>query len=78
MHFRAAYRATEQKAIFAFHPKRPNQQCDCGRNITGVLECVFDEAENAMFAVLNNKTLADVLNDIDERACFVADEPVAS
>ena len=70
------YRATEQKAVFAFHPKRPNQQCDCGRNITGVLECVFAEAENAMFGVLHNKTLADVLSGIDERVCLVS-EPIS-
>lgn len=66
------YHATEQKAVFAFHPKRPNQQCDCGRNITGVLGCVFEEAESAMLRVLDNKTLADVLNDIDERTCLMA------
>ena len=68
------YRATEQKALFAFHPKPPNQQCACGRNITGALECVFDEAEGAMLSVLHNKTLADFLNDMDEHACLVAEE----
>lgn len=72
------YRATEQKAVFAFHPKVPNQQCDCGRNITSVLECVFDEAESALFGVLENKTLADVLSGIDERACLMVDSAVHS
>ena len=38
------------------------------------IECVFDEAENAMLSVLRNKTLADFLNDMDERACLVAEE----
>jgi Rrf2 family protein len=59
------YRATEQKSLFEHHPKPPNQDCDCGRKITPVLNCVFHDAEDAFCVALATKSLADVLHDMD-------------
>ncbi len=59
------YRATEQRPIFEHHPNPPNQNCDCGRKITPILNCVFHDAEDALCDVLATKTLADVLRDMD-------------
>ena len=59
------YRATEQKPLFDHHPKPPNQDCECGRKITPVLDCVFHDAEDALCDALALKSLADVLNDMD-------------
>lgn len=59
------YRATEQKSLFEHHPKPPNQDCECGRKITPVLDCVFHDAEDALCDALATKSLDDVLRDMD-------------
>ena len=59
------YHATNQPTLFAHHPKPPNQDCRCGQQITAVLDGIFSEAEVAMLDVLRQRTVAQVVRQIE-------------
>jgi Rrf2 family protein len=58
------YRLTEPGELFALHPSPPDPLCVCGRNIQPVLSNFFREAETAIAQVLDQATLADVVEGI--------------
>jgi Rrf2 family protein len=61
------YRATEQTDLFAFHSNQPSQFCPCGSNIQPVMKTVFERVENAMETILAETTIAQVVQDIEDR-----------
>lgn len=61
------HNAVEEMEVFALHRSPPNPKCLVGRNITGVLQDIADEAERAVRAVLSRQTVADVANAVLER-----------
>jgi Rrf2 family protein len=58
------YRAVEEGQLLALHRRPPNPRCPVGRNIGGVLGCVFGEAESALLGVLKKRTLEDVMREV--------------
>lgn len=62
-----AYRAVEGEPLFSLHNRQPNPACPVGRNIGGVLEDVFGEAESAMERRLAETTIAGMLEGIVAR-----------
>ncbi|GAA5528121.1 Rrf2 family transcriptional regulator [Herpetosiphon gulosus] len=58
------YHATENCRILPLHASSPNQDCRCGRTIQPVLSTIFSHAEAAMQQVLANKSLAEVVNEM--------------
>lgn len=58
------YRAVDEPGILALHSSAPNPACDVGRNITGVLETVIHQAENAMEAVIAGISVHDIVQRI--------------
>jgi Rrf2 family protein len=61
------YRLFKQDDLFPMHSNPPNQLCPCGSNIQAVLRAVYDDAETAMEAVLEQKTLADTVAEIRQK-----------
>ena len=59
------YRVTEQGRIFVLHRQEPNPLCPCGRTIKPILTKTFQQAESAMEAVLADKTIADIVAQIE-------------
>lgn len=62
------YRATENCRILPLHASSPNQDCRCGRTIQPVLSSIFSSAEAAMQQVLANKSLAEVVREMQAQA----------
>ncbi|MBM7844665.1 Rrf2 family transcriptional regulator [Herpetosiphon giganteus] len=62
------YRATENCRILPLHASSPNQDCRCGRTIQPVLSTIFSNAEAAMQQVLANKSLAEVVREMQAEA----------
>lgn len=60
----AVYCATKQNPSLTLHQSTPNDDCLTGRMIHPVLGVIFDEAETALRAVLAQRTLADVVADV--------------
>src|SRR5688572_2972217 len=58
------YQLTEPGALFALPHSPPDPLCACGRSIQPVLCGFFQEAEAAMAQVLDQATLADVVEGI--------------
>ncbi len=64
---RHVYRAVEDEPLFALHRRPPNAHCDVGRNMQGILDDYFKEAERAMEARLDKVTLAEVMQEVGLR-----------
>lgn len=62
------YRAVEQQPLFRAHPQPPNPRCPVGANILAALQPALDPAEQALFAALSRKTVADLLHGVRERS----------
>jgi Rrf2 family protein len=62
------YRATEERDLFALHPRSPNPNCACGGNIQPVLRAVFGAAESAVEDVLSGITVAQMVDEVVARA----------
>ena len=58
------YRAVEGETLFSLHSRQPNPDCSVGRNIQGVLEVTFGEAEDMMERRLAETTIANVLGAV--------------
>ncbi len=61
------YRATTHEDALSMH-QHPNPHCAVGGKIRGALTPMFDEAQDAMEAALENFTIADVLESVFARA----------
>jgi len=62
-----AYLAVEGDPLFSLHNRQPNPACPVGKNIGGVLEGVFGEAESAMERRLAETTVAGMLEGVVAR-----------
>ena len=62
------YEAVEEGDLFHLHYNKPNEDCPFGANVQGTLCSIMAEAESAMKAVLAEKTLMDVTQDIMDRS----------
>ncbi|WP_035054093.1 Rrf2 family transcriptional regulator [Andreprevotia chitinilytica] len=58
------YHCVEEPGVLGLHRNMPNPACEIGRNITGVLSGVFDQAQAAMEGVLAALTLQDMLDQL--------------
>jgi len=63
---RQVYRAVEADPLFAL-PRRPNRHCEVGRNIVGILDVYFKQAEKAMEEQLSRVTVAQVMHQVGAR-----------
>lgn len=57
------------EARFRMHTNNPHPQCLVGRNVRGVLEDVYEDADRAVMRSLEKWTLADML----KRVCRVSE-----
>lgn len=64
---RAAYRAVSDGELFGLHRGEPNAGCAVGNNIQALLTERFDQATRALEEELARTTIADLLQDVDER-----------
>ena len=55
------YRAVEIGCLFPVQPNLPNQHCQVGKNIQGVLEEIIQDVQQKMEQALVEVTIADVL-----------------
>ena len=65
----AVYRAVEKgetESLFAIH-EHPHPACPVGAHIQATLEDVFNEAQRALESVLQQHTLADIVQDLGRR-----------
>lgn len=65
----AVYRAVEKgetESLFAIH-EHPHPACPVGAHIQATLEDVFNEAQRALESVLQQQTLADIVQDLGRR-----------
>lgn len=67
MTLRQVYRAVEDEPLFSMHHRPPSAKCMIGGHIQETLNCIFHEAEEAMEAKLEERTVADVVNTVRER-----------
>ena len=67
------YRATEERDLFALHPRSPNPNCACGGNIQPVLREVFGAAESAVEDVLSTVSVAQMADGVLARASIAGD-----
>lgn len=58
------YRLFKKDDLFPIHSNPPSQFCPCGSNIQAVLGIVYGDAEEAMEAILEQKTVADMVAEI--------------
>ncbi len=58
------YRSVETGCLFPVQPNLPNQHCQIGKNIQGVLEEVIQGAQQKMEAALVEVTIADILQSV--------------
>ena len=58
------YRAVDDAQLFAMHREEPNPACMVGRHIQHTLRGVIDDAQRAMEASLAQRTLVDVVDDM--------------
>ena len=61
------YRSLGEEDVLAIHT-HPSKYCLIGKNIKGVLQNVFHEAQTEMEKALGNHTVADILADVRARA----------
>ncbi|WP_245812008.1 Rrf2 family transcriptional regulator [Actinophytocola xinjiangensis] len=59
-----AYAAVEQGPVLSRHPHSPNESCEVGRHMRGVLETEFLDAERAMEQRLAATTIADLVQQV--------------
>lgn len=57
------YHAVEKDELFPLHPNPPHPMCPCGGNIQAVLKPVYEQAEAAMYTVLDDVTIAQMAAD---------------
>ncbi|MFC4120388.1 Rrf2 family transcriptional regulator [Nonomuraea zeae] len=62
-----AYTAVEAGPILSRHPHPPSATCEVGRNIQGLLEVEFRDAERAMEERLGRTTIADLRRQVLDR-----------
>ena len=62
------YRAVDENHLLSLHHRSPNSRCLVGGNIQSSLEGIFGDAERALEQVLDTRTIADVLNEVLQRA----------
>lgn len=60
-------RAVETEDLFSVHPN-PNPNCPIGANIQSVLESVYDKAQGAMEAELNQTTMDEIVKNFKSKA----------
>ncbi len=60
------YRAVEGGALFTMHRGRPSDECPVGRHIQSVLGATTRAAQRALESVLERRTVADVLGQVEE------------
>lgn len=72
---RHVYRAVEDEPLFALHHRPPNAHCDIGRNIQGILDGYFKDAERAMETRLDKVTLAEVMREMMARTNYAIEKP---
>lgn len=58
------FQAVEACQLFAMHSAEPNPQCPVGRNIQDVLKEATGAAQRALEAELADRTVADVLDQV--------------
>jgi Rrf2 family protein len=58
------YRAVDDAQLFAMHREEPNPACMVGRQIQQTLRGVIDDAQRAMEASLAQRSLVDVVDDM--------------
>ncbi len=58
------YRAVETECLFPVQPNQPNQYCQIGKNIQGVLEEAIQNAQQKMERALVEVTIADILKSV--------------
>lgn len=61
-----AVEAVDNAGLFAIH-ERPNPNCPVGAHIQATLEGVFAEAQRALEQVLQQRTLQDIVYELDRR-----------
>ncbi|TRZ39840.1 Rrf2 family transcriptional regulator [Niallia circulans] len=61
-----AVNVVQEKELFSIHD-HPNPDCPVGRNIQDTVLPIFAIAQSAMEKALSNVTLADIVNDINEK-----------
>jgi DNA-binding IscR family transcriptional regulator len=66
-----AVEAVEEEGLFAIH-EHVDGECQVGRHIRGTLTVVFGRAQAAMEKILANVTLADIVEDIEEKQAVSA------
>ncbi len=66
-----AVNETEYPSLFDLH-QNPNDKCIVGRHIKPVLTGMFAELENALARELSKKTLADCIEEIQNRSAAEA------
>jgi DNA-binding IscR family transcriptional regulator len=59
------FRAVETTALITLHQSAPNPACMVGREITGALRKVADQAQAAMDDALAGITIAGMLADVE-------------
>ncbi len=62
------YRATREGPLFATHHRPPNAFCPVGGTVQGVTEGIFAEIEAAAQRHMAETTIADILQDVLNRA----------
>lgn len=58
------YRAVETGCLFPVQPNQPNQHCQVGKNIQGVLDEVIQVVQQKMETALVEVSIADVLKSV--------------
>lgn len=61
------YRAVAADDCLGLHSGQPSADCLCGRNIQPILGRMLDQAQAALEATLAQKTIADVVREIQRR-----------
>lgn len=68
------FRAVEDGELFSMHHEEPSARCPVGRNIQAVLEETTTAAQQSLEAVLADRTVADVLEQVAAHAAGEAVE----
>ncbi|HEY1015211.1 MAG TPA: Rrf2 family transcriptional regulator [Herpetosiphonaceae bacterium] len=68
INLRDVYRAVDDGELFTLPARTPNPRCACGRHILPIISGVFDEAASAAERVLAATTIAQLADEIRQRA----------
>ena len=63
----AVHEAIDEDEVFALHTNMPSEKCPIGATIKPVLAEVYKEVESSIDAVLMNKTVGDLVLDMQMR-----------